>query len=332
MLFTSASQITRCPELLRLLLGWVAEHVSACLARCLGPAKGDNAPTARAAPLSALCLAPDDSAVTCLERLLRKSSTHRELDSSRPSLMGLPLDPLTPDQLIDDLLDASAAGVGGYVMTPNVDHLRLVTKHPELMDLALSAEIRVADGIPLIWASRLQGCPLPGRVAGSDLISSLSLAAGRAGRSIFLLGGNPGTARAAAEVLSRTTGVQVVGHYCPPFGFEGDQAELQKIDALIASADPDFVYLGLPFPKASVVALRIKRRCPRVWTLGLGISFSFISGEVRRAPHWVQRLGIEWLYRLSQEPRRLYRRYVLEGLPFAIVLFADALMQRWGGS
>jgi N-acetylglucosaminyldiphosphoundecaprenol N-acetyl-beta-D-mannosaminyltransferase len=258
-----------------------------------------------------------------------KSANHRRSAFAPPSLMGLPLDPVTPDELIDHLLKASIAGKGGYVMTPNVDHLRLVTKHPQLMALALTADIRVADGMPLIWASRLQGCPLPSRIAGSDLISSLSLAAAHAGRSIFLLGGNPGTARAAAEVLSSTTGVQVVGHYCPPFGFLRDDDELRRIDALIATADPDFVYLGLPFPKASVVALRIKQQRPRIWTLGLGISFSFIAGEVRRAPSWVQRLGIEWLYRLWQEPRRLYRRYLLEGLPFAGVLFANALIRRW---
>jgi N-acetylglucosaminyldiphosphoundecaprenol N-acetyl-beta-D-mannosaminyltransferase len=257
-----------------------------------------------------------------------KSAIRRKSALLRPSLMGLPLDAVTPDELIDHLLSASIAGHGGYVMTPNLDHLRLVTKHPQLMDLALTADIRVADGMPLIWASRLQGCPLPGRVAGSDLIYSLSVAAAHASRSIFLLGGNPGTAHAAAEVLSCTTGVQVVGHYCPPFGFHEDEGELGKIDALICDADPDFVYLGLPFPKASVVAARVKQRCPSIWTLGLGVSFSFISGDVRRAPSWVQPLGIEWLYRLSQEPRRLYRRYLLEGLPFATILFAHALMER----
>lgn len=235
----------------------------------------------------------------------------------------------TPVTLIERLVAESQERRGGYVVTPNLDHLRSVTHDARLMALALEADIRVADGMPLMWASRLQGTPLPARVAGSDLIFSLSTALARTGLSVFLLGGNPGTADASAEILQRhAPGLQVVGTYCPPHGFERDAAELSAIEAALVAAEPDFVFVGLPFGKASQLVSIVRRSLPGTWFLGLGVSFSFVSGEVRRAPRGLQRLGLEWLYRLLQEPRRLSRRYVFEGFPFAMRLLWSSARRR----
>src|ERR1700740_1630767 len=127
--------------------------------------------------------------------------TATELD--QVELMGLPLHGVTPAGAVAHLIDESAAGRGGYVMTPNLDNLHALTRDPDLMDRALGAELRVADGMPLLWASRIKGRPLPGRVAGSDLIVSLAEAIARTGSSLFLLGGGPSTAERAADVLRR---------------------------------------------------------------------------------------------------------------------------------
>jgi N-acetylglucosaminyldiphosphoundecaprenol N-acetyl-beta-D-mannosaminyltransferase len=252
--------------------------------------------------------------------------------SSRPAqvtLMGLPLDIYTPSTLIKRLTADSQRGRGGYVMTPNLDHLRSVTRSDHLMALALDADIRVADGMPLLWASRLQGTPLPGRVTGSDLIFSLSKALAATGRSVYLLGGNPGTADGAAEILQgHADGLWVVGTYCPPHGFERDEAELARISAALRAAKPDFVFVGLPFQKASELVATVRGSLPATWFLGLGVTFSFVCGEVRRAPLWMQRLGLEWFFRLIQEPRRLSRRYIFEGLPFALRLLWRSLLKR----
>jgi N-acetylglucosaminyldiphosphoundecaprenol N-acetyl-beta-D-mannosaminyltransferase len=241
--------------------------------------------------------------------------------------MGLPLDGLTLTGAVDYLVGESAAGRGGYVMTPNLDNLYALTRDPDLMDRALSAELRVADGMPLVWASRIKGRPLPGRVAGSDLILALTDRIAGSGNRLFLLGGEPGTAdRAADELRQRAPGLTVAGTHCPPFGYEQRSGDLAEIHDRLKAADPEFVYVGLPFPKASALIADLRRTLPRTWFLGLGISFSFVCGDVQRAPGWMQSLGLEWAHRLIQEPRRLARRYLLEGGPFALRLFWNSYL------
>ncbi len=243
--------------------------------------------------------------------------------------MGLPIDSFTADQLVEHLMAKSRLGMGGYLMTPNVDNLRTVTRSAESLKRALRADIRVADGMPLIWASRIQGTPLPGRIAGSDLIFSIAESTAVSGQRLFLLGGNPGTARRAASGLcERFEGLNVVGTYCPPLHFERDPEELERIRREVSRARPHFVYLGLPFDKASALAADLRSVLPGAWFIGLGISFSFVCGDVSRAPVWMQRSGLEWLHRLAQEPGRLVRRYLIEGFPFVLRLMLSAFVNR----
>src|SRR5204862_2711509 len=120
-------------------------------------------------------------------------------------------------QCINRIVRHSSAGRGGVVVTPNLDFLRRCSRDADFADIVAEADLVVADGMPLVWASKLQRTPLPQRVAGSDLISSLSAAAAQRGRSIFLLGGAPGTAEAAAKVLLEAQPtLKIAGVYCPP--------------------------------------------------------------------------------------------------------------------
>jgi exopolysaccharide biosynthesis WecB/TagA/CpsF family protein len=197
------------------------------------------------------------------------------------------------------------------------------------------AELVVADGMPLIWASRIQGTPLPQRVAGSDLILTLSAAAAKAGRSIYLLGGAPGTAEGASQVLrSNYPGLQIAGMYCPPIGFEQNEAEMARMIHDLTTTKPEIVFVALGSPKQEQLIERIRANLPNAWWLGVGVSFSFLTGHVQRAPRLLQRSGLEWVHRLFQEPRRLFKRYVVQGLPFACTLFGSAVSQRvrsWAG-
>ena len=188
--------------------------------------------------------------------------------------------------------------------------------------------------MPLIWASRIQGTPLPGRVAGSDLVTSLSVAAGQGGRSAYLIGGAPGTAEAAASVLQhRCSGLKVAGTYCPRVGFQNDPDQMAGIERRLCEARPDIIYVALGSPKQEWLISRLRDRLPGSWWLGVGISFSFLCGDVRRAPRWMQRTGLEWVHRLVQEPRRLAKRYLIQGIPFAGSLFVGAALVRvTGGS
>jgi N-acetylglucosaminyldiphosphoundecaprenol N-acetyl-beta-D-mannosaminyltransferase len=221
------------------------------------------------------------------------------------------------------------AGVGGWVVTHNLDHLRLLRRDPDFLAACRQSTLRVADGMPLIWASRLAGTPLPQRVAGSNLISSLSAAAAREGRSIFLLGGNPGAAEGAAAVLQgRHPDLRCAGTLCPPMGFERDSQQMAHIRQIIAEARPDIVYVALSAPRQEKIIAMLRDAAPQAWWMGVGISFSFLCGQVQRAPRWVQKVGLEWLHRLCQEPRKLGRRYLLQGIPFAVELFMGSLRQR----
>jgi N-acetylglucosaminyldiphosphoundecaprenol N-acetyl-beta-D-mannosaminyltransferase len=242
--------------------------------------------------------------------------------------MGMEVDRVDEREAVETILAARDRDRGGVVLTPNLEHLSTFRASPEVRDAFGAAELVVADGMPLVWASRLQRTPLPERVAGSDLIWSVSEAAARRGRSVFLLGGNPGAADRAAGVLrGHAPGLDVAGVACPRVG-SADDAELRAAAARVGAARPDLVYVGLPLRKQIHAIARLRAAAPRSWFLGLGASLDFVAGDVQRAPRWMRRTGLEWTWRLAREPGRLWRRYLVDGLPCAAVLFAGALRER----
>ncbi|HWF52286.1 MAG TPA: WecB/TagA/CpsF family glycosyltransferase [Solirubrobacteraceae bacterium] len=248
---------------------------------------------------------------------------------STVQLMGLSLDAVSERDTVEYVLDGVSEGRGGWVCTANLDILRQWRDSAEVRDIVALADLVVADGMPLIWAGRLQGSPLPERVAGSTLVLSLTAAAANAGASVFLLGGNPGAAEAAgARFIEMNPGLKLVGTLCPPFGFERDPEWGDRIEQAVREAAPDIVYVGLGFPKQERVIVHLRARMPSTWFVACGVSFSFVAGEVHRAPVMVQRLGLEWLHRLVQEPKRLYRRYLVDGIPFFVTLLWSVVMAR----
>ena len=218
--------------------------------------------------------------------------SHRD-DRSEPagaplaaaSVMGLPFHRLDARQLVGRFVEGARAGKGGWIVTPNLDILRQYTATSEARDLILQATHRVADGLPIVWASRVAGTPLPERVPGSDLVLTLPEAAADAGLSVFLLGGNPGVADAAAARLqAMNPRLGDVGFYCPPFGFEDDPEELARIRRTLRAAQPDLVLVGLGFPKQERVIRLLRPELPGAWFAGVGISLSFLAGDQPRAP------------------------------------------------
>jgi N-acetylglucosaminyldiphosphoundecaprenol N-acetyl-beta-D-mannosaminyltransferase len=245
--------------------------------------------------------------------------------------MGMPIDPVTEPQAVAHVIGSLAAGRGGWVITPNLDQLRLYRQDRRLRSMYDRADLVLADGMPLLWASRVQGTPLPARVAGSEIIFALTEAAARAGRSIFLLGGNEGTAAdAAGRLAADYPGLRVAGTCCPPFGFQKSPAEMKRIERELAAARPDIVYVGLGFPKQERLIEAVRHAAPNAWFLGIGVTFSFVSGEIVRAPVWMRRVGLEWVHRMCQEPERLLERYLLRDMPYAVGLFASAAGRRLG--
>jgi N-acetylglucosaminyldiphosphoundecaprenol N-acetyl-beta-D-mannosaminyltransferase len=248
---------------------------------------------------------------------------------ARVDLRGLEIDALTEQQALDLMFSAMHGSEGGVVLTPNIDHLRRHTSRPDVRAAYATAELVLADGMPLVWASRLQGTPLPERVAGSDLIWSVSATAAREDRSVFLLGGAPGVAPLATQRLkTKYRQLRVAGEHCPPFGFLTNEAQLHEMKLAVSASTPDIVFVGLPSPIAERAIEQLRPLLPHAWFLGLGVSLSFVSGDVPRAPNWTHRIGLEWLWRLLHEPRRLFARYILEGLPFVFGTLFRSLLVR----
>ncbi|MEM8781449.1 MAG: WecB/TagA/CpsF family glycosyltransferase [Planctomycetota bacterium] len=241
---------------------------------------------------------------------------------------------LTERQTIELMFTGLDRGRGGWVVTSNLDHLRRATRDDEFRTMLERADAVVADGMPIVWAARLAGTPLPERVAGSTMTTDVAATAAERGRSVFLLGGNPGVAEAARAVLEADyPGLRVVGTHCPPLGFERSESEMAALRDALKATEPDLVLVALGSPKQEKLIrdLRSAGVLPGAWRIGVGITLSFLAGDVSRAPAWMQRIGMEWIHRLTQEPKRLFRRYLIEGVPFALGLLLRSVMIRLTG-
>jgi N-acetylglucosaminyldiphosphoundecaprenol N-acetyl-beta-D-mannosaminyltransferase len=256
--------------------------------------------------------------------------------SRRVPIGGSWIDPLTEVGVVATVCAALERGEGGRIVTPNVDILRLARTDPAVRGYLSDATLLVADGMPLVWASRLAGTPLPERVTGSSLIWSLSYHLGRAGRSVYLLGGtpgaNPGGRRAAAVLAAACPGLRIAGTASPAYGFERDPAGWDDLCAGVVEAKPDLVLVGLGFPKQERLVDALRPELPLSWFLGCGAAVDFVAGDQVRAPHWLQRAGLEWAWRLAGDPRRLAGRYLRHGAPYALRLLGAALAHRVGAA
>lgn len=244
-------------------------------------------------------------------------------------LLGMPLARLDENGLLDHMFGELRRGRGGWLITANLDFLRRFTKEPAMRALYAKADVLVADGMPLVWASWLLGEPLPERVAGSALIYRFAERAAAEGRSIYFLGGEPGAGEAAAQVLTeRHPALKIAGASAPRVSAEPSEFEIASAVAELRRKKPDLLLVGLGSPKQEKLILALRAHFPHMWMVGVGISFSFVAGHVLRAPPWMRKSGLEWIHRLSQEPSRLARRYLIEDLPFAAELLGRVLWTR----
>jgi N-acetylglucosaminyldiphosphoundecaprenol N-acetyl-beta-D-mannosaminyltransferase len=245
------------------------------------------------------------------------------------TLTGVQIDNLDEQGVINHVLEERLALRGGWMINPNVDVLRQVRADANLQSLVEQADLVIADGTPLIWASRIRKTPLAERVPGSQLIWSLSGAAAERGVSVFLLGGTAGVAeRAGVALCARYPDLKLAGTHCPPFGFERDDEQMQAIFTALESSSPGIVFCGLGFPKQERLMAILASRFPGTWFIGSGASLTMAAGDVHRAPQWMQSAGLEWLYRLAQEPRRLFSRYIVHDIPFALRLMLASVRDR----
>jgi N-acetylglucosaminyldiphosphoundecaprenol N-acetyl-beta-D-mannosaminyltransferase len=243
--------------------------------------------------------------------------------------MGLELAQVDTQQVLDHLFTCLAARQGGWLLTANLDFLRRSACDAGDNDLYREADLCVADGMPLVWASRVLGERLPERVAGSSLVPLIAQRAAAEERSLYLLGGLPASNAEAARVLQeRFPRLVICGRSSPPITEPPSPTQIAEVTGELTRRRPAIVLLGLGSPKQERLIQAVRHALPTSWMVGVGISFSFLAGHVRRAPPWIQDAGFEWLHRLAQEPRRLFRRYLIDDLPFALRLFAWSARER----
>lgn len=232
------------------------------------------------------------------------------------------IDCLSQEQATQKVIDlAQGPDTGNYVVTPNADHIILLENQPKLREVYADASVVVADGMPLVWFSQFLRPRLPERVKGSDLMISVCEQAAAHGLRVFFFGAAKGVAEKAKEMAEESfPGLQVCGCYSPPMGFEKDHAaSLEAIDAVNAAA-PDILFVGLGAPKQEYWMFDYRNILRARVMLGIGAGIDFMAGNIKRAPRILQRLGLEWFYRLCLEPRRLVARYARDFLIFVIFL------------
>ncbi len=225
------------------------------------------------------------------------------------------IDNLTMEQAVEKIDHMVQTGYNQYVVTPNVDHIVRLEKDMYFRKIYEGASLVLTDGQPLIWFSRLLRTPIVEKISGSDLFPKVCELAAVRGYRIFLLGARAGVAVQAAEKLKKKyKGLQIAGVYSPPYDFENDQKELEKIYDMLKKSQPEILAVGLGTPKQERFFYdhREHMRIPVV--LHIGATIDFEAGTVKRAPAWLSRMGFEWLYRLVKEPQRLAKRYLVDDL------------------
>lgn len=251
-----------------------------------------------------------------MEAMTGRSHPFEEIE-----LDGMRIARLTRLELLEYIFDELGSGRGLHLVTANIDILRRYRVDERARELYRAADIRVADGMPLVWASRLMGRALPERVAGSELLAGIAEGAAYYEHPLFLIGGAEGVAERAADLIEmRYPGARVVGVDDGYFDDPPSEEATSRLIERIRDRRARIVIVALGSPKQEALASALRSGLDDVFIVGLGASLSFLTGHLPQAPRVLRRAGLEWLFRLASEPRRLARRYLIDGIPFALRL------------
>jgi N-acetylglucosaminyldiphosphoundecaprenol N-acetyl-beta-D-mannosaminyltransferase len=239
-------------------------------------------------------------------------------------LLGVAFDRVTLGEAVTCMERMIASGRPHHVVTANVDFLAQARRDPVLQRILLHAPLVLCDGTPLVWASRWFGNPLPERVAGADVVPELVRVAAERKYRVFFLGSTEAAGAEAVARLRQQFPRLIVSHYSPPFR---SLAEMDHAGILrrIRAARPDLLFVAFGCPKAEKWISQHHAQLDVPVAMGIGATIDFLAGKVARAPRWMQRAGVEWVYRLAQEPRRLFKRYAHD-----LWFFGSTMLRQWG--
>lgn len=241
---------------------------------------------------------------------------------NRMPFLNIYIDNVTIDEAVEYIIDCIKRKEQIHVLTPNVDQIVRVEKDAYFKEIYDHASLILTDGTPLMWISKLYKKPIKEKICGSDLVPLLAKIASERDFSIFLLGAKPGIADKAAQNLKmRYKNIKIAGTYSPPLGFEKDNEEISRINEILLNSKADLLFVGMGVPKQDIFIYENMKKYKIPVSFSIGASIDFLAGNVKRAPKWINKFGLEWFYRFLKEPKRLFKRYFVDDIrivPIAI--------------
>ncbi len=239
-------------------------------------------------------------------------------------LFGIPFSNVSLDELCAAIRTRVSMGQSGFVVTPNVDHVCRYHRDAAFQSAYANAFLIVPDGVPLVWSARLLGRPLREKLSGSDLVPEVCAYAAAHDLSVYFLGGRPGAAEGTASKMeSAYPDLRIAGTLAPPRGFEQSPESNSDVVQTLQEANANICFVALGSPKQEMWMNANLEDTGVGVMLGIGAGLDFAAGLVQRAPKPFQRLGMEWLWRLALEPRRLWRRYLVYDLFFFRLIWRE---------
>ncbi len=244
------------------------------------------------------------------------------MNEKRMNFLNIEIDNVNMEEAINEVKNLIEAPGYHYVVTPNVAHIVTLEKDLEFQKVYKDADLILTDGMPLIWISKLYKTPIKEKVSGSDIFPLICAMAVENQYKVFILGAAEGVAAKAAENLkNKCPGLQVVGTYSPPYGFEKDNNEVEKVVDIVNNANPHILFVGLGAPKQEKFIHKYKEQLKVPISLGIGAAIDFEAGNVKRAPKWMQKSGLEGFYRFVKEPKRMFKRVFIDDFKIFPLVF-----------
>jgi N-acetylglucosaminyldiphosphoundecaprenol N-acetyl-beta-D-mannosaminyltransferase len=250
-------------------------------------------------------------------------------DHERILIGRVPIDVVTFREALERIDALVEKKSGGYVVTPNVDHVVIAEDNARFLRAYEQASLSLVDGFPLLVTAKWMKSPLPEKISGSDLTLPLMEIAAKRGRSVYLFGAGPGVAEKAAKKLVETfPALKIAGCDSPKIDINAPLENARAPIDKLKSAKPDLVLMALGAPKQEILMNMIREEVSPAVMLGIGATLDFIAGSMKRAPKWMSRVGLEWSYRFVQEPKRMFERYVLRDSRYPGIVLRHYMMRR----
>jgi N-acetylglucosaminyldiphosphoundecaprenol N-acetyl-beta-D-mannosaminyltransferase len=239
----------------------------------------------------------------------------RDDDMEKQPLLNTYVNNVSMDETLQEISRLIEEKKKSYIVAINVDVVMKMEKDEYLKKIADEADLTLVDGKPLVWIAKWHKHPVKAKISGSDMVPELCRVAAEKEYSIFIIGGKKGIAeKAKANLEKQLKNIKIVGTYSPPLGFERNKPELEKINAMMSIAHPDILIVCFGCPKQEKWIYENYKKYDATVSICAGATVDFLAGNVNRAPKWMADHGFEWIYRLFQEPKRLFKRYLVDDI------------------